>query len=146
MSASAIWHTRPTVEQLNAFGSSRDAAMRLGMVYEEVGDDFLSARLPVDERTRQPFGLLHGGVSCVVSESLGSVGSSFCVDPQAYYCVGIEINANHLRSARQGSVLGVARPLKTGRRIQVWETRLFDEQERLVCISRLTTAVLARAE
>ncbi len=116
----------------------------MGVEFTEVGDDYLRAKFPVNERTTQAFGLLHGGVSCVVSEMMGSVGSNFCVDQQTHYCVGIEINASHLRSARSGFVFAETRPLRTGRRAQFWETRLSDENGNLICVSRLTTAVIAR--
>lgn len=137
------WHTKPTVQELNAL-AERDMASALGLEYIEVGDDYLRARLPVDARTQQPYGLLHGGVSCVVSESLGSVASNLCVDGTTHYCVGIEISASHLRSATRGYVYAETRPLRVGRRIQVWETRLTDADDKPICISRLTTAVLER--
>ena len=139
----AIWHQRPTVDGLNAL-LQRDMASHLGMEYTEIGDDYLRARLPVDQRTQQPYGLLHGGVSCVVAESMGSVGSALCVDPETHYCVGVDINASHLRAASQGYVYAEARPLRVGRRNQVWDIRISDENERLVCVARLTTAVIER--
>lgn len=138
-----IWHERPTVEGLNEF-SRRDMASRLGMEYTLVGDDFLEARLPVDERTVQPYGLLHGGVSCVVAESMGSLASGLCVDPETHYCVGVDINASHLRPATGGHVHARTRPFRIGRRNQVWETRIRDDADRLICVARLTTAVLER--
>lgn len=138
-----IWHTRPTVEQINTL-LKNDPAGRMGVELVEVGDDFLRARLPVDDRTTQPFGMLHGGVSCVVSEMMGSTGSNFCVDTKTHYCVGIEINASHVSSARSGFVHAETRPLRIGARAHFWETRLSDDTGRLVCVSRLTTAVIAR--
>jgi len=116
----------------------------LGIEFTEIGDDFLRARMPVDDRTRQPYGLLHGGASVALAETLGSVGAMLAVDPARYQCVGQEINANHLRAAKDGFVVGTARPIHLGRRSQVWEIRIVDEQERLVCISRLTIAVIER--
>lgn len=139
----SIWHTRPTVEQINTL-LRNDVSARLGVELVEVGDDFLRARLPVDDRTTQPFGLLHGGVSCVVSEMMGSMGSNFCVDAATHYCVGIEINASHVSSARSGFVHAETRPLRIGARAHFWETRLSDAAGRLVCVSRLTTAVMPR--
>lgn len=139
----AIWHEQPTVEGLNEV-VSRDMAGRLGMEYTAVGEDYLEARLPVDERTQQPYGLLHGGVSCVMAESMGSVASALCVDPDTYYCVGVDINASHLRPAVAGHVHARTRPLRIGRRNQVWETHIRDDNERLICVARLTTAVIER--
>jgi 1,4-dihydroxy-2-naphthoyl-CoA hydrolase len=139
----AVWHQQPTVEGLNQL-LSRDMVSRLGMEFTEVGDDFLRARLPVDERTQQPYGLLHGGVSCVVAESMGSLGSALCVDAETHYCVGVDINASHLRSASRGYVYAETRPLRIGRRNQVWETRITGEDGRLICVARLTTAVIER--
>lgn len=139
----SIWHTRPTVDQINIL-LKNDAAARLGVELVEVGDDFLRARLPIDERTTQAFGLLHGGVSCVVSEMMGSVASNFCVDHTTHYCVGIEINASHVSSAREGFVYAETRPLRLAGRAHFWETRLNTEAGRLVCVSRLTTAVIPR--
>jgi len=115
----------------------------LGIVFTEVGHDFIRATMPVDERTRQPYGLLHGGASVLLAETLGSSAGMLCVgDEEA--CVGIEINANHLRGVREGIVTGTARPLHIGGRTQVWEIRIEDERHRLVCVSRITLAVIAR--
>lgn len=140
---SAIWHLPLTLEQIKQH-FPKDAASRLGLEFTEVGEDFLRARLPVDERTQQPFGLLHGGVSCVVSETMGSVASNCCVDQTTHYCVGMEINASHLRSASSGWVHAETRPLRIGRQAHFWETRIYDDEKRLVCVSRLTTAVIER--
>ena len=116
----------------------------LGIVFTEMGDDYLKATMPVDHRTLQPFGLLHGGASVVLAETLGSTAASCCVDLEKQICVGIEINANHIRSVRQGTVTGIARPLHLGRRTQVWHIHIHDEQDRLVAVSRLTLAVVDR--
>jgi 1,4-dihydroxy-2-naphthoyl-CoA hydrolase len=102
--------------------------------------------MPVDERTRQPYGLLHGGASVVLAESLGSMASFLTLDPAREYCVGIDINANHIRSIRDGRVLGTARPIHLGKTTQVWEIRICDDNERLICISRLTMAILQRRD
>jgi 1,4-dihydroxy-2-naphthoyl-CoA hydrolase len=118
----------------------------LGIRFIEIGDDYLVATMPVDHRTQQPFGLLHGGASVALAESMGSVGSQLCLDADQFFCVGLEINANHIRAVRSGQVKGVARPLHIGRRTQVWDIRIYDEQERLVCVSRLTLAVLSHQE
>ena len=136
------FRTSPDLAALNAM--SRGTAMEpLGIVFTEVGHDFLRATMPVDERTRQPYGLLHGGASVLLAETLGSSAAMQCVGADEA-CVGIEINANHLRGVREGLVTGTARPLHVGGRTQVWEIRIEDERHRLVCISRITLAVIAR--
>ncbi len=114
----------------------------IGMEWVEIGDRFLKARMPVDERTKQPYGLLHGGASCVLAETLGSVASALIVDPEKYICVGLEINANHIRSAREGFVTGTCTPIHIGASTHVWDIRIHDEKEKLICVSRLTVAVL----
>ncbi len=117
---------------------------RLGIVVTEAGDDWLRATMPVDARTRQPFGLLHGGASVALAETLGSMAGGYCVDPATQMVVGLEINANHLRAVREGTVTGTARALHVGRSTQVWEIRIEDEAGRPVCVSRLTLAVVPR--
>lgn len=114
----------------------------LGIEMLELSGERVVATMPVDERTRQPFGLLHGGASVALAETLGSVAANLCVDTTKVYCVGQEINANHVRSARSGRVTGTARPIHLGSRSQVWEIRIEDEAGRLVCISRLTMSVI----
>ena len=116
----------------------------IGIEFTELGPDYLKARMPVDHRTNQPYGLLHGGASCVLAETLGSVASALVIDHSSYYCVGIEINANHIRSAREGYVTGIAKPLHLGNSTHVWDIKLYDERERLTCVSRLTVAVVKR--
>jgi uncharacterized protein (TIGR00369 family) len=137
-----LFRRHATIEQLNAL--SDGTAMRpLGIVFTELGDDFVRATMPVDARTRQPYGLLHGGASVLLAETLGSTAGGLCVaDDQGV--VGIEINANHLAGVRDGTVTGTARPLHVGRSTQVWEIRIEDDRGRLACISRLTLAVVAR--
>lgn len=108
----------------------------------EMGDDFITAKMPVDERTIQPFGLLHGGASCVLAETLGSIAGTFCVDISKQMVVGIEINANHIRSAKKGEfVYGTVKPIHVGASTQVWAIEIFNEQKKLICVSRLTCAV-----
>ena len=114
----------------------------LGIVITGAGDDWLRATMPVDARTRQPAGLLHGGASVVLAETLGSMAGGYCVDPATQMVVGLEINANHLRAMRQGMVTGTARALHVGRSTQVWEIRIEDEAGKPVCVSRLTLAVV----
>ncbi|MBL7767442.1 MAG: hotdog fold thioesterase [Flavipsychrobacter sp.] len=113
----------------------------LGIEWVELGDDFIKARMPVDHRTKQPYGLLHGGASVALAETLGSVGAALSVDPSRYIAVGMEINANHIRSVRDGYVTGTTRPVHRGGTTQVWEIRIEDEKGKLVCISRLTVAI-----
>jgi len=133
-----------SLEGLNAM--SRGTAMEpLGIVFTEIGPDFLRATMPVDARTKQPYGLLHGGASVLLAETLGSSAGMWST-AEGEGCVGIEINANHLRGVREGMVTGTARPLHVGRQTQVWEIRIEDERQRLVCVSRLTLAVIALPE
>lgn len=113
----------------------------LGIEWVELGADFIKARMPVDHRTKQPYGLLHGGASVALAETLGSVGAALSVDPTRYIAVGMEINANHIRSVRDGFVTGTTRPVHRGATTQVWEIRIEDERGKLVCISRLTVAI-----
>lgn len=130
----------PDLDALNAL-SPGTAIEALGIVFTGVGPDWLSARMPVDARTRQPYGLLHGGASVLLAETLGSSAGNLCVGEHER-CVGVEINANHLVAMREGEVTGTARPLHVGRRTQVWEIRIEDALGRLACISRLTLAVI----
>lgn len=118
----------------------------LGIEFIEIGADFLRARMPVDGRTHQPYGILHGGASVALAETVGSMAAAFAVDRSKQRCVGQEINANHVRAVTSGFVIGTARPVHLGRRSHVWEIRITDEQDRLVCISRLTMFVLDRTE
>ncbi|MEI7628836.1 MAG: hotdog fold thioesterase [Bacteroidota bacterium] len=116
----------------------------LGIEFVELGDDYIKATMPVDERTKQPYGLLHGGASVVLAETLGSIGAVLTVDPELFQCVGLEINANHIRGVKQGIVTGIARPIHMGATTQVWDIRIFDEREKLVCVSRHTVAVIKK--
>jgi 1,4-dihydroxy-2-naphthoyl-CoA hydrolase len=139
-----IWYDPAiTAEQINPIGKG-NMAEYLGIEITEVGEDYLKATMPVDHRTRQPYGLLHGGASVVLAETLGSVGAAFVVDRSKYDCVGLEINANHLRGVRDGLVTGIARPVHIGKSTQVWEIRIHDNRDKIVCISRITVAVLKR--
>ena len=116
----------------------------LGIEWTEVGENYLKAKMPVDHRTVQPYGLLHGGASCTLAETVGSVASAMVVDHSKFYCVGLEINANHVRSAREGFVTGIAMPLHLGSTTHVWDIKIYDEKEKLVCVGRLTVAILKR--
>lgn len=138
----SIWfHQALTIADIQPLGKNT-MGEHLGMVFTELGDDYLKATMPVDHRTKQPYGLLHGGASVALAETLGSVGAALTVDPEKIICVGQEINANHLRSVREGLVTGIAKPVHIGTSSQVWEIKIYDEREKLVCISRLTVAVL----
>lgn len=138
-----IWHSPVDLARLREWGIGT-AIEHLGIEFSDFGSDWLAGRMPVDARTIQPFRLLHGGASVLLAETLGSCASNLCVDPARQYCVGQEINANHLRAVRQGFVTGRASPIHLGRSSQVWDIRISDEDNRLVCISRLTMAVLER--
>ena len=139
-----IWKTPPTLEGLNAT-SPQTLAETLGIEYVEFGDDYIVGRMPVDDRTVQPMRLLHGGASVALAETLGSVASVLCLDdPATQTVVGVEINANHLNSVTSGYVYGTVKPIRLGRRLQVWNIVIKDERERPVCVSRLTIMVVER--
>lgn len=140
--AGSIFRNATTVDALNAL-TTNTAMQSLGIVFTDIGRDYLTATMPVDARTHQPYGLLHGGASVLLAESLGSSAGMMCVG-EGEACVGIEINANHLAGVREGVVTGTARPLHVGRSTQVWEIRITDPAGRLACISRLTLAVVPR--
>ncbi len=130
-----------SIDELNRL-SRGSLIEHLGIVFTAAGEDWLQATLPVDPRTRQPYGLLHGGASVVLAETLGSSAGNLCLDTSTQMAVGLEINANHLRAVREGTVTGTARALHVGRSTQVWEIRIEDERGRAVCVSRLTLAVV----
>lgn len=134
-----VWKQAISVEALTAFHIDT-AVQRLGIEFLEVGDDFIRARVPVDTRTRQPYGLLHGGVSVVLAETLGSCGAAFSC-PEGYRAVGLDINANHLKGATSGWVTGITRPVHMGRTTQVWQIELRNDAGELTCVSRITMAV-----
>src|SRR5690606_29233027 len=121
-----------TPDILNDF-SRNTLAEHIGIEFITIGEDFIEARMPVDPRTHQPMGLLHGGASVVLAETLGSVGATLCVDQSRQFCVGLEINANHIKAVRSGFVTGVARPIHIGGKTQVWEIRISNEQKELIC-------------
>lgn len=114
----------------------------LGIKFTKIGEDFLEATMPVDHRTKQSYGLLHGGANMVLAETLGSIGSTLLTDTDSQFCVGLEINANHLKSVKSGIVRGVTKPVHVGKKTQVWEIKIFSENDELTCISRITLAVL----
>ena len=139
----SIWKQTADLERINAWNAG-SLVEHLGMRVTEVGDDYLRGTMPVDARTKQPFGLLHGGASVALAESLGSLAGTMCIDATQEMAVGLDINANHVRAVTEGVVTGTARPLHLGRSTQVWEIRIEDERGKLVCISRLTLAVVPR--
>lgn len=140
----AIWHN-PGL-QINDFAHYAKNTMgeHLGMVFTELGPDYLKATMPVDHRTKQPYGLLHGGASVALAETLGSIGAALVIDQEKLICVGQEINANHIRGVKSGIVTGIAKPVHMGATSHVWEIKIYDEAEKLVCISRLTVAILQK--
>ncbi|REA62695.1 thioesterase [Dyadobacter luteus] len=131
-----------TLDDLHAM-SVPTLANHLGIEFTEIGTDYIVARMPVDQRTHQPFGILHGGASVVLAETLGSIASYLCLkDPAKQHAVGLEINANHVRSVKSGFVYGKVTPIHVGRSTQVWEIKIANEENKLVCISRLTVAIV----
>jgi uncharacterized protein (TIGR00369 family) len=136
-----IWKKPISIEELTAIHIGT-AVAHLGMEFLEVGDDFIRARIPVDTRTKQPYGLLHGGVSVVMAETLGSCGAAYAC-PEGYRAVGLDINANHIKGATSGWVTGITRPVHTGRTTHVWQIDLHNDAGELTCVSRITMAVLA---
>ncbi len=137
----ALWSVSADPARLNESGRNT-MTEHLGIEFIAIGDDFLQARMPVDRRTVQPYGLLHGGASAALAETLGSVASTLVVDRARQRVAGLEINANHVRSVREGWVTGTCRPLHVGRGTHVWDIRIEDGDGRLVCVSRLTVAIL----
>ena len=138
-----IWRSLRTLEDLNS-GTVGTMVEHLGIRFTEISDDFIRGTMPVDGRTRQPYGLLHGGASVALAETLGSTGATMCVDATQYQCVGQEINANHVRPAHTGLVTGTARPVHLGGRTHVWIIDILNGAGKLVCTSRLTMAVIRR--
>ena len=137
-----IWFKPYELKDLQGMRAANMGA-HIGFEFLELGDDFLKGRIPVDHRTTQPFGILHGGASCVLSETLGSVAAWMTIDPELYRAVGLEINCNHIRAVTEGFVIGICTPLHTGRRTQVWQTDIVEESTgKRVAISRLTVAII----
>lgn len=141
-----IWFDKNIkLESLESLGRGTMSEF-LGIEWTELGDNYIKARMPVDHRTKQPYGLLHGGASCTLAETIGSVASHLVTDNTKFFCVGLEINANHVSSAKAGFVTGIASPLHLGYSTHVWDIKIFNEKEKLVCVSRLTVAVLERRD
>jgi len=137
----ALWKTQPTLDQLREM-SKNTMMEHLGIEYLEIGDDYLKAKMPVDHRTKQPVGLLHGGASVALAETLGSMAAALSVNREKKGIVGIEINANHIRPVKEGWVTGIAKPIHLGGTTQIWEINIYNEENKLVCVSRLTVAII----
>jgi len=139
-----IWFNKSlSLPALNPLGPNTMGEF-LRMEWVAIGDDHLVMRMPVDERTKQPYGLLHGGASCALAETVGSLASHFVIDSEKFICVGLEINANHVRSARSGFVTATCSPLHIGASTHVWDIKIHDDRKKLVCVSRLTVAILKK--
>ena len=139
----SIWKTPIDLKIIEE--TRKDTLVELmGIEFMEIGDDYLKGRMPVDRRTHQPYGIMHGGASCVLAETLGSIAANYCLDYTKEFCVGLDINTSHIRMVKSGYVYGIAKPIHIGKTTQVWEVRIVDEQEKLVSITRLTLAVLQR--
>ncbi|MDR7131041.1 1,4-dihydroxy-2-naphthoyl-CoA hydrolase [Algoriphagus sp. 4150] len=136
-----VFPQKPSLDQINQMGKNNMPGF-LGIVFTEIGDDHLTATMPVDERTKQPMGLLHGGANVVLAETLGSVAASLTIDMTRQACVGLEINANHLKGVKSGLVTGTTTPIHLGKSTQVWEIKIKNEEGQLCCISRITLAIL----
>ena len=140
----AIWHKKDlSLQDFEGLGK-QTMGEHIGIRFSEVGENYLKATMPVDHRTKQPYGLLHGGASVALAETLGSVGAAMVIDTTQFICVGQEINANHLRGVRDGLVTGITTPVHIGSSSHVWEIKIYDAAEKLVCISRLTVAILKK--
>ena len=137
----SLFNAAITLESLTQM-SSRTMVEHLGIQFTAIGDDSIEAKMPVDHRTHQPLGLLHGGASVTLAETLGSIAATACLDLRIQYCVGLEINANHIKSVKEGWVYGTARPLHIGKKTHVWEIKITNEKKELVCVSRITLAVI----
>lgn len=139
----SIFNSSLSLEALTKM-SSHTMVEHLGIQFTAIGEDYIEAKMPVDHRTHQPLGLLHGGASVALAETLGSVAATYCVDFSVQYCVGLEINANHIKSVKDGFVYGTARPIHVGKKTQVWEIEIVNDKKELVCVSRITLAVIDR--
>lgn len=139
-----IWQTEFDLKTVNDRAKNTMSDF-LGIEFIEMGEDYLVARMPVDERTKQPIGIMHGGASCVLAESVGSTAANYCVQLDKFYCVGLDINTNHIKAMRSGYVIGTARPFHLGKSTQVWAIEIRNEEGKLVSVNRLTMAVLPRS-
>lgn len=142
MSAS-IWHSKPTASSLNALGKN-NLGETLGIEFTEIGDDYLVATMPVDHRTKQPFGLLHGGANVALAETLGSVASLLVVNQELFIGVGVEINANHMKAVMSGHVKGICTPLNISGKNHVWDIKIYNDAGELSCVSRFTCTIVPK--
>jgi 1,4-dihydroxy-2-naphthoyl-CoA hydrolase len=136
-----IWFAKPDLEQLNNRSKNNIGAL-LGIQFTEIGDNYIKASMPVDDRTRQPAGILHGGASVVLAETLGSVASNLVLNPDRNMGVGLEVNANHLRMVKSGLVIGICTPIHIGGKTHIWDIKLYNDEGKITCVSRLTVAVV----
>jgi 1,4-dihydroxy-2-naphthoyl-CoA hydrolase len=143
MESNSIWFNKNIV-LADLHSTDKTMGTQLGMQWVEIGTDFLKMSMPVDDRTKQPYGLLHGGASCALAETVGSVASALVIDPARFICVGLEINANHIRGVREGLVIATASRLHLGASTHVWDIKIHDQNNKLVCVSRLTVSILAK--
>lgn len=139
----SIWFKPISIEELN-HGAKNTMSEFLGIEFTEAGDDFLKATMPVNEKTRQPFGILHGGANMVLAETIASMAANSVIDLSQSYCVGLEINANHIRAVKDGLVTAVTSPVHLGRTTQIWQIHIYNEEGKQTCISRMTASVLSR--
>ena len=138
----SIWFDKATtLSTIKDFGLDAMSGL-LGMEWVQIGEDYLELRMPVNERTKQAYGILHGGASCALAETVGSIGSALVIDTEKFACVGLEINANHIRSATSGFITALCKPLHLGKTTHVWDIKMFDDLKKLVCVSRLTVAII----
>jgi 1,4-dihydroxy-2-naphthoyl-CoA hydrolase len=138
-----IFKENLSLDFLNGW-SKNTMVEHLGIRFIAIGEDYLTATMPVNDKTKQPLGLLHGGANVVLAETLGSVAATLSVNRDTHYCVGLEINANHLKSVKEGAVKGIVKPIHLGKKTQVWEIKIYNQDEQLTCISRITMAVLTK--
>jgi 1,4-dihydroxy-2-naphthoyl-CoA hydrolase len=139
----SIWFNK-NINLVDLATTQETMGTHLGMLFTEIGTDFLKMSMPVDDRTKQPYGLLHGGASCALAETVGSVASALVINPEKFICVGLEINANHIRGVRDGLVIATATRIHLGASTHVWDIKIHDHHEKLVCVSRLTVAILGK--
>lgn len=140
-----IWHSDVSLATLDAL-SKNTMLEHLGIEFTEIGDNYLVARMPVDHRTLQPAGIMHGGASAVLAETIGSTAANFCVDQAQFFCVGLDINTNHIRSIREGFITGLAKPFHLGRSSQVWGIDIVNDKKQLISVNRLTISVLNKSK
>lgn len=142
----SIWFDKTiSLSTIKNFGLDAMSGL-LGMEWVQIGEDYLELRMPVNEKTKQAYGILHGGASCALAETVGSIGSALVIDKEKFACVGLEINANHIRSATSGFVTALCKPLHLGKSTHVWDIKIFNDAQSLICVSRLTVAIVDRSK